>query len=148
MRNRIRWLYPTTFAARDDGAAAVEFAILAPVMIVAFSGIVGYGMALLDEMDLVSATRSGAQLALIDSSDTSAIQNAVVAATGLGITTSDVTTTEFCECADGSTVTCGLTCSDGSDNRYFMTITATFDHTIFLIGNTVTLTGSTTVRTR
>lgn len=136
------------FGRAAGGAAAVEFALLAPVLVVVLSGIVGYGLAMFDKIDLVSATRAGAQLALIDSSDTSAIENAVVGATGLGITAADVSTTEYCECLDGSTITCGATCGDGSDNRHFMTITATFDHTLLLIGNTVTLTGETTVRTQ
>lgn len=135
------------FGRHIGAAAAVEFALIAPVLIAVLAGIIGYGLAMLDEMDLVNATRSGAQLALIDRSDTNAIEDAVVAATGLGITTADVTTTEFCECADGTSITCGLTCGDGSANRYFMTVTATFDHTLLLIGTTVTLTGQATVRT-
>ncbi len=132
--------------ADAGGAAAVEFALLAPVLVVVISGIAGYGLAMFDKLDLVAATRAGAQLALIDSSDTNAIENAVVAATGLNITTADVTTNSFCECLDGTTITCGLTCADGSDNRTFMTITASFDHTVLLIGNTISLTGQTTVR--
>jgi len=134
------------FARHAGGAAAVEFALLAPVLVVILSGIVGYGLAMFDKIDLVSASRAGAQFALIDSSDTSAIRNAVRDATGLDIASGNVTITEYCECLDASTVACGGTCGDGSDNRYFMTITATYDHTLLLIGNTVTLTGETTVR--
>lgn len=130
------------------GAAAVEFALLSPVLVAVFCGIVGYGMVMLDEMDLVSATRAGAQLALIDSSDTGAIRTAVADASGLGISTADVTATQSCECADGTSITCGLTCGDGSSNRYFMTVTATYDHTLLLIGNTVTLTGQSIIRTQ
>ena len=130
------------------GAAAVEFAILVPVILAALTGIVNFGLVMFDKMELVSAARAGAQLALIDRTDTTGIAQAVVASTNLSLTTSDVTTTEFCECADGTTVTCGTTCVDASSNRYFMTISASYNHTLLLLGTTMSLTGSTTIRTQ
>lgn len=130
------------------GAAAIEFALIAPVILVALTGIVNYGLAMFDKMQMQSAARSGAQLALLDAGDTAAIKQAVVDSTNLGITTSDVTTTQFCECANATIITCGNTCSDGSTNRYFMTVTATYNHTLLLLGTTVALTGSATVRTQ
>ncbi len=97
-------------------------------------------------MELVGAVRSGAQLALADSSDTTAIQQAVVDASGIGISLGNVTTTTFCECADTSTITCG----DGSVNRYLMTVSATYTYTPMLLpsGNWCNLIGTTTVRTQ
>ncbi len=130
------------------GAAAVEFAIFIPIISAFLLGIINYGLAMFDKMELTSAARAGAQLALLDSSSTSVIKQAVVDSTNLGLTTSDVTTTEACECADGSTVTCGATCGDGSSNRYYFTVNASYGHTLLLLGTTITLNGSATVRTQ
>ncbi len=107
------------------GTAAVEFGLITPILLIIIMGIVDYGMAMFQKMELNGAVRSGAQLAMIDSGDEDAIKDAVVAASGNAITTTDVATTTFCECADETTIVCGGTCGDGSSNRTFMTITAT-----------------------
>jgi len=131
-----------------DGAAAVEFALILPIIAAFFLGITNYGLATFDKMELTSAARAGAQLALLDSSNSAAIKQAVVDSTNLSLTTGNVTTSEVCECADGSSITCGSTCGDGSSNRYYYTVNATYDHALLLLGTTITLTGSATVRTR
>lgn len=135
-------------------AAAVEFALLVPVVLAGLTGVVNYGLAMSDKMALQSAARAGAQLALIDSSDTAAISNAVVASTNLNISTSDVTTTQFCECWDGDSSTaveslsaCTDSCSSGT-KRYFMTVSVSENFTLLLLGTTITLNGSAVVRTQ
>jgi len=130
------------------GAAAVEFAIMVPVIAAVLVGLADYGMAMFDKMELTSAARAGAQMALLDSSSSSVIKQVVVDSTDIGITTSDVTITESCECADGTTVTCGVTCSDSSANRYYYAVNVSYDHTLLITGTTITLTGSATVRTQ
>jgi len=153
MKPRILWI--GTVRRRVDGvvrstraAAAVEFAIFLPIISAFLLGIVNYGLATFDKMELTSAARAGAQWALLDSSDTTAIKQAVVDSTNLSLTTSDVTTSTACECADGSSVTCGATCGDGSSNRYYLTVTASVDHSLLLLGTSITLTSSATVRTQ
>jgi len=130
------------------GAAAVEFAIMIPVISALMVGLADFGMAMFDKMELTSAARAGAQMALLDSSSSSAIKQVVVDSTDLGISTSDVTTTETCECADGTSVTCGATCSDSSSNQYYYAVSVSYDHTLLITGTAITLTGSATVRTQ
>ncbi len=141
-----RAMFPFQWLARlarcRRGAAAVEFGLLVPVLLVLMLGIVNYGLVMFNKMELVSAARSGAQLALADYTDTSSIKDAVVNATSLSLTTSDVTTTQFCECS-GTTITCGdTTCT----NEIYLTITASDDFDLLLVSTTLTLSGSTTVR--
>lgn len=131
------------------GVAAVEFALIAPIIAAMLVGLANYGLAMFEKMELVSAARAGAQLVLVDTgATTSEIQAAVVASTNSGISTSDVTVTQSCECADGTAITCGGTCSDASANRYFYTIAASNDFTLLLLGSTITLTGTAVVRTQ
>ncbi len=128
-------------------SVSVEFALITPVLLILILGTVDYGRAMFDKMELLSAVRSGAQLALAKTTlNTAYVQNAVVAATNNSITTSDVTTTQFCECADESTITCGATCTDGSDNRYFLTISATQSFNAFYLTTPLTLSESVTIR--
>jgi Flp pilus assembly protein TadG len=123
--------------------------LVTPVLLILILGIVDYGRAMFDKMELLSAVRSGAQLALAETTlNTTHVTNAVVAATNSSITSSDVTTTEFCECADGSTITCGGTCADASDNRYFLTITASMSFDAFYLATPLTLSESVTIRTQ
>ncbi len=129
------------------GTGAVEFALMAPFLLVATSGLVDYGRSVINEMELASAVRAGAQFAIADSDDTTAIGAAVVGATNLALTAADVTANEFCECADGTPIGCGGGCFDGSANRYYMTVTANYAFTPFFLA-AQTLTGSITVRTR
>ncbi len=146
-KKRTMWAW---LASSQRGAAAVEFALLVTVITAALTGIVNYGLAMVNKMELTSATRAGAQLALLDASDTSAIKQAVVDSTNLPITTGNVTTTEFCACADGTSPNpvCGGTCNDSSTNdSNFMTMSVSYTHTLLLLGTTITITGSTTVRT-
>jgi len=153
MKSRSLWIESVQRIVDDTlrstrAAAAVEFAIFIPIISAFLLGIVNYGLATFDKMELTSAARAGAQWALLDSSSTTAIKQAVVDSTNLSLTTSDVTTSTACECADGSSVTCGATCGDGSSNRYYLTISASVDHSLLLLGTSITLTSSATVRTQ
>lgn len=144
----IRTVMARGAAVRSErGAAAVEFALIIPVILAALTGIANYGLAMYNKMELVSAARAGAQQAILDRTDTTAIKNAVVDSTNLGITTANVTTVESCMCSDGSTTTCGVACVDGDPNHYYMTITANYTHTLLLLGTSINLSGSVKVRT-
>ncbi len=141
---------------RRRGAAAVEFALMMPVILLALAGVTDFGRLVFDKMELVSAVRSGAQYALAYDNDTTAVRQAVVDATNLGLALTDVTATQSCECPDGSPVICGEDCDPVTDvNRYFMTITAQQSFSplfvpFSMIEYTVPslLTHTTTIRTR
>ncbi len=136
------------------GAAAVEFALLAPIIAVILAGIANYGMALFQKMELESAARAGAQMAIRDRAATTTIQNAVINATNLTLVSGDITLAESCWCADvDASATCGVTCDDDDPTQYFMTVTVAkdFDYLFgfnYLIGSDATLSESVKVRTQ
>lgn len=136
-------------AASRRGAAAVEFAILMPIIFAGLVGIANYGLVVEEKMELVSAARAGGQQALYDRTDTTAIKDVVVASTELDITTADVAVTESCWCADTAAAqTCGVTCDNGADGQYFMDITVSEVYTLLLLGTTLNLSGSVRIRTK
>ena len=158
---RARWLrdgFLASLAASARGAAAVEFALLVPVILAGLTGVANYGLAMYEKMELVSAARAGAQMAIRDRTATTSIAQIVVDSTNLSITTSDVSTSETCWCADiDATFTCGTTCADGDPSQYFMTVTVTKTFTpvilgenaaLLIFGKSLTVSGSVKVRTQ
>jgi len=135
------------FHRSQTAAVAVEFALLVPVMGIMLLGLLDYAIMAFHKMELESATRSGAQYAMLDSSDTSLISTTVENSTNLDVDNLAVTITEFCECIDGSTVSCADTCTTGSVRSY-MQITAEYTHTPIFIPGTMSLTGESIIRTQ
>ncbi|MBT4769656.1 MAG: pilus assembly protein [Rhodospirillaceae bacterium] len=136
-------------ATENSGVSAVEFALLTPVIMIMLLGLVDYGLAMFHKMELVSAVRAGSQYALLDNTDTLAgtntasIQQAVVDAANLTITTGDVTVTVFCECDTIAMVSCASSCA--GTTRGLATVSATYIFSALFIPN-ITMTGSNTVR--
>lgn len=96
-------LRPTRGRFGDRGAAAVEFALLLPVLLFVVFGIIDFGRALNAQITLTQAAREGARLvALNEPNVTSRTQTA---ATGL----SGVTVTVLTACPAGSTGTADAT---------------------------------------
>lgn len=120
------------FVRCDRGVSAVEMAMISPVLLVVFLGLMDYGIAVFDKMELNSAVRAGSQHALIKSTDLTAIQTTVIGSATLGLTTGDVTVTSSCECSDGSSVSCAGSCASDTIRNY-ITIQADYTYVpIFL----------------
>lgn len=83
--------------ARDRGAAAVEFALLLPVLLVVLFGLIDFGRALNAQITLTQAAREGARLDALGDTNAQVIARAKGAATGL----SPVTVTEVYACQSG-----------------------------------------------
>ena len=86
----------------DRGAAAVEFALVLPVLVLLLFGIIEFGRGYNAKIELTGAVREGArQLALGKS--TAAVQAAVIsAAPGLTLTAADVTVGTACPGGDAN----------------------------------------------
>jgi len=136
-----------------SGAAAVEFALLAPTLIAVLLPMVDLGIGAYKRMRVQDAAEAGAQYALVHGYNTSSITSAAQNATSLGTNVS-VTPSEACECVNGSgslaTATCGGTCSDGSNVGTYVTVATQSSYSLLLtypgLSNPLTLTGTATVR--
>lgn len=73
----------------DHGAAAVEFALLLPVLLLVVFGIIDFGRALNAQITLTQAAREGARLAALNSANV--VSRTQAAATGLSPVTVTVT---------------------------------------------------------
>lgn len=72
---------------RDRGAAAVEFAIMLPLLLLLVFGIIDFGRALNAQVTITQAAREGARLtALNEPNVTARTQAAATGLTGVGVT--------------------------------------------------------------
>jgi Flp pilus assembly protein TadG len=84
------------FRKQRRGAAAVEFAIVAPVFFLLVFGMIEYGRMVMVQQIITNAAREGTRVAVLDGSTTSGTKTAVINAMAAGnitITTSNVTVT-------------------------------------------------------
>lgn len=109
------------------GAAAVEFALIVPLLLTFSLGIAEFGLMVNQKMRLESAARAGAQAAFnsydLYSVDNSSVSQAVQLASGLDASQITISVATSCGCADGSTAVCGVSCADGSVQREYVTVT-------------------------
>ena len=87
---------PGRRASRDRGAAAVEFALLLPLLLFLVFGIIDFGRALNAQITLTQAAREGARLAALGSPNV--VSGTQAAATGL----SPVSVSVLTSCPSGA----------------------------------------------
>lgn len=105
------------------GSIAVEFALIAPVVLFLIAGIVDYGIAINARMSLSSAVRAGIQQAMQASADNARIEGAVLGALRGDVDGVRVVVSTVCECPDGESLDCGELCGEGR-RRVFLQIEA------------------------
>ncbi len=142
---------------REDGVsgvAAIEFAILAPLLIVLLVFTIDLGIGFYRKMQVQNAAQAGAQYAAVHGFNATSVSNAVLSATSfLGIAASPAPS-QFCGCPSSTgvtTATCGSTCSSsGSAPGSYVVVTAQGSYnTLFSypgIPNAFNFTGQATVR--
>lgn len=86
---------------KDRGAAAVEFALILPILITLLLGVMEFGYAMFVQATVAGAAREGARNLAIYQNTSSAVQAAVAAGQPAGVASSEVTPNAS-GCATGS----------------------------------------------
>lgn len=112
-------------AADRCGAAAVEFALVLPVLILLLIGMFDYGALAFQTMEVQAAAHAGADYAIHNGWNSSGIQTAVTGATTLTITASPAPQLSN-GCLSGNTVvfTTGSSCSSGGAPGSYVIVNA------------------------
>ena len=138
---------------RESGIAAIEFAIIAPLMALILVGVTELGFAVRQQMQVQEAAAAGAQYAALKGWDPSNIALAVTnAANGGGIGATPAATS-FCGCPTASGIvasTCGQPCPDHLTARAYVKVNASITRTTILSSSfnlPTVLTASVTTRT-
>lgn len=124
----------SSFFQCDKGVAAIEFAMIVPVLSLLLIGIVDYGMFINKKMQLQDLSRTATQYVVQGGSDEDVIENIIATsnfytnAQAVGQTI-NVTTEQVCECTDGNSVSCSSTCNseDYMRNYYIVTLGSTYE---------------------
>jgi Flp pilus assembly protein TadG len=115
-------------AARStSGAAAIEFAIVVPVLTLMVIAVSDIGFGVYRKMQVEGAAQAGAEYAIRNGFDINAITNAVLSATNASTISASPSPTQFCGCATGSSinsVSCGTPCPGGALAGTYVTVSA------------------------
>ena len=122
--------------ADERGASAVEFALVAPVLVVACLATVDLGMAISQKMDVDQSLRAASQGAMLDLGEDEvedlakavAAENSTIAPdSGAAATDLDIAVDRFCACPESvsAAVDCETgTCADEASPYVFYRLTA------------------------
>lgn len=105
-------MFAKTIRQDRTGSVAVEFALIAPIMVAIFGIAVDLGRVMYDAMSVSAAARAAAEYARAMPDDAAGIQAAALAGGGLSAT-AVVSVSSFCECPNRAVVACTDTCLDG-----------------------------------
>jgi Flp pilus assembly protein TadG len=121
-------------ARRSRGVAAVEFGLLAPLLLILLTGIVEIGMAGYQAMQVQAAVEAGVLYAAKNgASDLAGVTQAVLNATGTAGVTASPAPLAFCGCPTTSGVVsqnsdCTTPCSDGKAPSQYVKVSAAVPH--------------------
>ena len=112
----------TQFFKITRGNVAIEFGLLLPVLFLLFSGVINFGLILVNQNQLNDVVAAGMLYAFGNSSNSIAVQSAMTNSTTMSPLT--VSASTFCQCLSGPTPSCTSTCTDGSTPPTYVTVTA------------------------
>ena len=113
--------------------ATVEFALVAPLLMLLLAGVLDFAMLLRTATCAADAARAGSEYGSRSASaslDTTGMQNAALNSAP-GVTGMTATATHSCKCTDGTSVSCSGSCSNGKMLVYVQVTTQAAAHTIF-----------------
>jgi Flp pilus assembly protein TadG len=122
------------FGRARDGVAAVEFGLLAPMLLLIVAASLDLGLAYSAQIKVQQAAQAGAQYALLHGFDSTKITTAVTSATSLSVNATPAPTQQ-CGCLTGSTVTlsgtppCLVTCGNGVTPGTYVQVNAQASYT-------------------
>lgn len=121
------------FTRARRASAAVEFAIVGPLLLLLATGIYDYGTAMWQKMQVANAARVGAAYVTTTGWNAAAVTLAVQGATGLAGITASPAPTQACGCPDAArgivAAACGSACASGDLASNYVTVHATKTYT-------------------
>lgn len=147
--------YWTRLFRATDGISTIEFAFVAPIIALLIIGMLDFGRALWEQMEVGNAARAGAAFVSINgwNATQTQIENAVTSATSLAVSASPVPSSPaWCGCPNTTSgitsTTCGSTCVDGTLAGHYITVSAKVAYSPILSWSSAptTLTASATAR--
>lgn len=124
----VRWCRSLGLRSRQAGQSVVEFALIAPPLLILLVVGADFARAFATAANLTSAARAGVEYGAQNSTtaaDTTGMQTAAVNDSNGLLSSSNVTASTFCECG-GVVATCGASCASTSQTFVKVNTSATF----------------------
>ena len=120
-----------SFIRNKKGAVAVEFALVAPLFVMAIVMTAELGLAAYDKMKLTAGVRSASQYVLQGGTDQTVVSTIIEDSAGFKPTTN---VSYYCTCSNAPTtaVACTTTCNTSEFLRRHTSITAVYSRTVIL----------------
>lgn len=135
------------------GAAAIEFGVIAPLLVLMAISAVDLGMGVYRKMQVQNAAQAGLEYAIAHGFNATSIASAVTSATTFSGISASPTPTQFCGCASStgiSSISCSSTCSGGATPGTYVQVSAQGSYTTLLsypgIDKSFNFTAQSTVR--
>lgn len=110
---------------KTDGLAAVELAMVVPILSLIVVGTWDFGRAFQEDARMSSAARAGAQYGSFNTDNAEDTAGIALAARYDANDTNQlltVTSERSCECPNGSSINCNDTCASGEMSRMYVTV--------------------------
>ena len=120
------------FKESARGTAAIEFALVAPLLVLLLVGTTELGLAIRDADRVQQAAAAGAAFAVEHGWDSAGIAAAVASGSGAQGVSASPAPALFCGCPQAAGITatdCSVTCADGSGARQYVRVSATLART-------------------
>jgi Flp pilus assembly protein TadG len=138
---------------RKSGNAAIEFALIVPILAAMLVAMTDLGVAIYEKMQIRAAADAGVQYAVAKGWNSTAIQNAVTSATSMSGVSASPVPVQSCGCASGTTIApaaCGSVCASGAAAGTYVTVNAQVQYATLFdypgLPNPMTLSAQSTVR--
>lgn len=137
------------------GAAAVEFALAATIIMIVLTPVLDLGMAFYQQLQVQDAAQAGAQYAAAKGWNSTGIQNAVTSASSNLTISASPAPSETCGCPNGTSIvaaSCGSACTNGQSAGTYVTVNAQASYSPILpysfFGSSTTLSATSVVRVK
>lgn len=113
--------------AAKEGLGAIELGFIAPFLLTLLLGIIDFGMAYWQQMQIANAADAGAQWGMSNAYNGTSIQTVAQSATNLALSASNIAPSNPYGCATSTGVaiySMGSTCPDGSTPKQYIVVSA------------------------
>jgi len=109
------------------GMAAIEFSIVAPLMVLMLVGTVDAGSAIYRKMQVQAGVHAGTRYAMVNGFNATGITTAITSASNSSLVSASPAPQQFCGCPSMSgiaTISCTSTCTGGATPGSYVTVSA------------------------
>ena len=118
-----------------EGLSGIEFALIAPVLILSFIATADFGLAIYAKMEVENAAQAGTEYAARNGYTSSSVTSAVTAATSMSGVSATPAPSQFCGCPSTSgvtTATCNTNCASGAAAGTYVSASAQATYTTII----------------